>query len=81
MNYYEFRGNIPKKVINSGNNPDNPNHGVIEIETDSGRNPDNLNRIMEIKTEYIPKENSNIENLNIENPNIEIQIRKSLIQI
>ena len=68
LNYYEFRGDIPKRVTNSGNNPDNPNH---RFKTDSGRNPDNSNRIMEIETEYIPKENPNMENPNIENPNME----------
>ena len=56
MNYYEFRGIIPKTGINSGNNLNNSN-GIIKIETEYSPNTEN------------PEENPNTENPNSENPN------------
>ena len=56
MNYYEFRGIIPKTGTNSSNNPNNSN-GIMEIKTEYSLNTEN------------PKENPNTENPNSESPN------------
>ena len=41
LNYYEFRGDIPKTDLNSGNNPDN--NIITEIETEYYPNTENPN--------------------------------------
>ena len=74
LDYYEFRGDIPKKRSNSGNNPDNPNYEILEIQTEYSpkENPNMENPLMEnLPMENPPMENPDTENPKTENPDTE----------